>query len=85
MEVIFAPKALKDAEFWKRTNNIPIQERITTLLESILQTPFEGIGKPELLKHSMSGCLSRRITQEHRLVYEVRKNKIHVLSMKGHY
>ena len=85
MELIFAPKSLKDSDFWKKSGNSFIQERISKLLEAIVESPFEGIGKPELLKHNLSGCWSRRITQEHRLVYEVRGNEIHILSMKGHY
>ena len=83
MELIFSPKSLKDADFWKR--NAQVQERITNLLDAIMKAPFEGIGKPEPLKHNLSGCWSRRINQEHRLVYEIIGNEIHILSMKGHY
>ena len=67
----------------------PIDElfifKIRKLIESILETPFEGIAKPEPLKHKLSGAWSRRIDREHRLVYEVIENLITVLSMKGHY
>ncbi|MCF8359357.1 MAG: Txe/YoeB family addiction module toxin [Prolixibacteraceae bacterium] len=49
------------------------------------QTPFEGIGKPEPLKYDLTGCWSRRINQEHRIVYEVRDDKIFILSLKEHY
>jgi toxin YoeB len=66
---------------------IPINDikKIEKLVDAILETPFEGIGKPEPLKHNLSGCWSRRIDKEHRLVYEVTENLITVLSMKGHY
>ena len=85
MEVIFSPESLKDADYWKKSRNTKIQERITILLDAIVEMPFEGIGKPEPLKHGLSGCWSRRINQEHRLVYEIIGNEIHILSIKGHY
>lgn len=55
MEIILSPAALEDLQFWKQSENIIIQNRITRLLESIHETPFEGIGKPEALKHNWSG------------------------------
>ena len=85
MEIVFSPRSLKDSDYWKKTNNTRVQLRITQLLASILETPFEGIGKPELLRRNLSGYWSRRITQEHRLVYEVDENIIYILSMKDHY
>ena len=54
MEIIFQPKALEDLGFWKRSGKKQIQQKITALLESIKETPFEGIGKPEALKHNLS-------------------------------
>jgi toxin YoeB len=54
-------------------------------LENILETPFSGIGKPEALKHELSGKWSRRITQSDRLIYEIAGNKIYVFSLRGHY
>ncbi|HEY9196823.1 MAG TPA: Txe/YoeB family addiction module toxin [Mucilaginibacter sp.] len=65
------------------------RKKIVKLLEAIQENPFEGIGKPESLKYNLSGAWSRRITQEHRLVYEINEmNQIvvlDVLSLKGHY
>jgi toxin YoeB len=55
------------------------------LINSILQTPFDGIGKPEPLKHEMIGLWSRRITKEDRYIYEVKEELIIVHSLKGHY
>ncbi|MDZ4666097.1 MAG: Txe/YoeB family addiction module toxin [Bacteroidota bacterium] len=54
-------------------------------MDAIEQNHFDGIGKPEPLKHNLSGCWSRRINQEHRIVYEVTDNKILIHSLKGHY
>ncbi len=71
MEIIFSPDAQKDLDFWKKSGKTNIQNKITTLLKSILETPFSGIGKPEPLKHNYSGFWSRRINREHSLVYEV--------------
>ncbi|GIK56183.1 MAG: Txe/YoeB family addiction module toxin [Chloroflexi bacterium] len=55
------------------------------LIDNIQQTPFEGLGKPEPLKHELKGLWSRRIDQEHRLVYEVLEDKIRVLACRYHY
>ncbi len=85
MEIEYTLKAQNDLAYWKKINNIIILKRIRKLIESILETPFEGIGKPEPLKHQLAGAWSRRIDSEHRLVYEVEKEDITVLSMKGHY
>ncbi len=85
MEIVYQPKALEDLKFWKRSGNQPIQRKILTLLQSILETPFEGIGKPEPLKHNFSGMWSRRINHEHRLIYEIKNNEVHVYSLKDHY
>lgn len=85
MEIEYTYQAIEDLTFWKKTNNVLVLKKIRKLIESISQTPFEGIGKPEPLKYGLSGCWSRRINQEHRIVYEVRDNKIFILSLKEHY
>lgn len=85
MELIYEPQFLEDIAFWKKSGNQAVQKKITQLLKSISESPFEGIGKPEQLKHELSGSWSRRINQEHRLVYEIIDQKIHLLSCKGHY
>ena len=79
------PEAKADLDFWIKSGNNPVLKKITQLIESISAKPYEGIGKPEPLKHGLTGCWSRRITQEHRIVYEVHTYKIVVLSLKGHY
>jgi toxin YoeB len=85
MEIVYQPKAIEDLEYWKRSGQKQIQTRILVLLQSIKQTPFEGIGKPEPLKHNLSGMWSRRINNAHRLIYQVKDNEIHVFSLKDHY
>jgi len=85
MEIAFTAEAKIDLAYWKKTNNVKAQQRIADLLRSIQQDPFRGIGKPEALKHNLSGQWSRRIDKENRLIYEVAANKILVHSLKGHY
>ncbi|MDQ2864450.1 MAG: Txe/YoeB family addiction module toxin [Bacteroidota bacterium] len=85
MEIIFSPQSLEDLQFWKQSGNIKIQKRIHALLESIIKNPFEGIGKPEALKHNWTGYWSRRINQEHRIIYKMDEGKIIVAQMRSHY
>ncbi len=85
MEIVFTAKAMEDLDYWKKSGNKLVLQKIRSLLESTLETPFIGIGKPELLKFDLAGCWSRRINQEHRLVYEIDAERILVLSCKGHY
>ncbi|MEL6606646.1 MAG: Txe/YoeB family addiction module toxin [Bacteroidota bacterium] len=75
----------EDIAFFKKTRQVHILKKIRQLIESIQKTPFEGIGKPEPLKYALTGCWSRRITKEHRLVYEVSGSIIFILSVRGHY
>jgi toxin YoeB len=86
MEIIFLPLAEQDLAYWVKTGNKAVLKKIATLLEDILKHPFEGIGKPEALKHEMTGSWSRRITLEHRLVYEVINDEVvEIQSARGHY
>jgi len=85
MEIVFLPAAKDDLDFWVKTGNKSIIKKITQLIVAIEKNPFEGIGKPEPLRHNLAGVWSRRINSEHRLVYEVIKNKILIHSAKGHY
>ncbi|MBR6140666.1 MAG: Txe/YoeB family addiction module toxin [Bacteroidaceae bacterium] len=87
MEIKFMPKADEDLAYWKSTGNKRIMKRITKLLEDILQHPFTGVGKPEPLKGNLQGIWSRRITDEHRLLYSVSNGMIYVyvLSLRFHY
>ena len=87
MEIVFLPQADKDLEYWKRTGNKRIMKRISALLNDIVAHPFTGIGKPEPLKDNLQGLWSRRITDEHRLVYSVSNGMVYVyvLSLRFHY
>ena len=85
MEIDYTIQAKEDLAYWKKTNNIILLKKLRKLIEAVLENPYEGIGKPEPLKHNLSGCWSRRIDKEHRLVYEITENLITILSMKGHY
>jgi len=81
----FTDTALEDYNFWKKTNNLQIQNKIKSLLANIQQTPFTGIGQPEALRHELSGYYSRRINKEHRIVYTVDDSTIYVIQLRGHY
>jgi len=72
-------------QYWKKSGNKSLMGKITRLLEDIEKTPFEGIGKPEALKHDWTGYWSRRITSEHRLVYKVDNDVIYVAQLRYHY
>lgn len=87
MEIILAPAALEDLEYWKKINNAAILKRIELLLADIVAHPFTGIGKPERLKFDLAGKWSRRINSEHRIIYKVTSQGIEVLvlSMRFHY
>jgi toxin YoeB len=85
VEIDFLDKALEDIEYWKHSGNKRVQERITKLLESISKTPYSGIVKPEPLKYDLRGFWSRRITDEHRIVYTIIKDRIKVISLRFHY
>ena len=80
----FTPKALEDFIEWANENK-KIHSRIADLLKDIQRNPFSGIGKPESLKHDLKGFWSRRINDEHRLVYEVKDKEIIIHSCRFHY
>ena len=86
MEIAFLPRASEDLAYWKSTGNSRILKRIRALLADILEHPFSGIGKPEPLKGE-NGKWSRRITDEHRLVYSISDGRIYVFvfSLRFHY
>jgi toxin YoeB len=81
----FSGKAQKDIDFHKSSGNKAILKKMFVLLEELTEHPFEGTGKPELLKYDFAGYWSRRINREHRIVYEVTEETVFILSAKGHY
>jgi len=81
----FSEEAKEDIRQHKKSGNKSVINKITLLLEELALHPFTGTGKPEPLKHKLSGAWSRRINKEHRLVYEVTDDIVLILSVKGHY
>ena len=84
MRLVFAPQAWEDYLHWQATDRA-IVKRINRLVDDMLRDPFTGIGKPESLKYGISGGMSRRITDEHRLVYVVRGDDPILLQARFHY
>ncbi len=84
MKLVFDPHALEDLKHWIATDRRKAI-KILDLIENVVRSPFEGIGKPEPLKFDLAGCWSRRIDQEHRLVYKVEKDSLVVLACRFHY
>ncbi len=85
MEIEYTLRAQEDIAHWKKSGNVKIQKKISELLLSIQNSPTLGIGKPEVLKHDLSGLWSRRINREHRLIYQIKDSIIYVISLRGHY
>ena len=81
---VFHPEFRGDLEYWVRTDR-KTALRILALVEAVLREPDRGIGKPEPLKFHLQGCWSRRVTQEHRLVYLVRGDRVDFLQARYHY
>lgn len=87
MEIKLLEQAKIDLEYWKKTGDKAVMNKITALLKDISEHPYIGIGKPEPLKYELAGKWSRRITSEHRLIYSVHEDtiEVYVLSMRYHY
>jgi toxin YoeB len=85
MQITYTPKAKEHLDFWVKSGNKAVLKKIVQLTKSILETPYEGEGKPEQLKHELTGYWSRRITIEHRFVYTIVSDTLIVASLKGHY
>lgn len=81
---VFQPEFREDLRYWVETDR-KIALRAFSLIEAILRDPFVGIGKPEPLKHLGAGIWSRRLTEEHRLLYVVREDRIDFLQARYHY
>jgi toxin YoeB len=81
----FSQQAQNDIGFYKKTGNKVVLKKLLTLLTEISEHPYTGTGKPEALKYNFTGLWSRRINQEHRLVYEVLDDQVLIHSAKGHY
>ncbi len=84
MKLIFSELAWEDYLYWQKRDK-KILSRINALIKAIQRTPFEGVGKPEPLKHALSGYWSRRIDETHRIVYTVKGNAILIAQLRYHY
>lgn len=84
MKLIFSEQAWEDYLYWQKIDKKLLQ-RINELIKEITRTPYTGTGKPEPLKHALSGYWSRRITDEHRIVYKVADGSLLIAQMRYHY
>lgn len=84
MNIRFSSNAWTDYLYWQKTDK-KILKRVNTLIREIQRHPYEGIGKPEPLKHGLSGYWSRRINDEHRIVYKWDKETIKIAQLRFHY
>jgi len=84
VKLVFAEKAWQDYLYWQKTDK-KILKRVNALIKDISREPFEGIGKPEPLKHALSGYWSRRINDEHRIVYKVENDSLLIAQLRYHY
>lgn len=84
MKVVFSEHAWEDYLYWQRTDG-RLLARINALIRDIQRSPFGGIGKPEPLRHGLSGYWSRRINDEHRIVYKVEADSLLIAQLRYHY
>jgi toxin YoeB len=84
VRLLFSENAWQDYLYWQRTDQKTLK-RINFLIRDIQRMPYEGIGKPEPLKHGLAGYWSRRITDEHRLVYKVEDDAVLIAQLRYHY
>jgi toxin YoeB len=84
VKLIFAEQAWEDYLYWQKTDK-KLVNRINTLIKDIMRDPFDGIGKPEPLKHALSGYWSRRINDEHRIVYKFDGEALLIAQLRYHY
>jgi toxin YoeB len=84
LKLIFSENAWEDYLYWQNTDK-QILKRINELIKDIQKNKHKGIGKPEPLKHNLSGYWSRRINNEHRLIYKIEEDKIMIAQLRYHY
>jgi toxin YoeB len=84
MNLLFTPESWEDYLYWQK-NDKKLLRRINELIKDVRRSPFEGIGKPEPLRYQLQGCWSRRIDQEHRIVYEIDDDLIKIIACRFHY
>lgn len=84
MKLVFVDESWEDYLYWQK-NDKKLVKKINELIKDISRTPFSGIGKPEALKHKYKGFWSRRIDQEHRLIYQIKDDEIRIVKCRHHY
>ena len=84
MKYVFVDESWEDYVYWQETDK-KMARRINELLKEISRNPFSGTGKPEPLKYKYKGFWSRRINEEHRLIYQVRENEVLIVKCRFHY
>ena len=84
MKIIFSTHGWEDYLYWQSTDQ-KVLKRINSLIKETVRTPFQGTGKPEPLKHVLGGYWSRRITDEHRMVYKVEEESLLIAQLRYHY
>jgi toxin YoeB len=84
VKLVFSEQAWDDYLYWQKTDKKPL-ERINALVKDISRSPFAGIGKPEPLKNALSGYWSRRINDEHRIVYKIADGSVLIAQLRYHY
>jgi len=84
MKISWSKKAWENYQYWQQTD-LKKLSRINKLIKDAMRNPRDGSGKPEQLKNDLRGCWSRRIDQEHRLVYQILDEEIHIIACRYHY
>lgn len=84
MKIVFMDDAWDDYLYWQQQDKV-LLKKINGLIKEIRRTPYQGMGKPEALRENLSGFWSRRINQEHRLVYKVEADAVFILQCRYHY
>ena len=84
MKLVFADSAWDDYLYWQQQDRKMVQ-RINSLIQAAQRDPFRGMGKPEALRHALAGYWSRRITDEHRMVYRVAGDELQIAQLRYHY
>ncbi len=84
MRLVFAEQAWEDYLYWQKTDK-KLLERVNALIKDVTRSPFSGIGKPEPLKNALSGYWSRRINEEHRIVYKIVDGSVFIAQLRYHY
>lgn len=84
MKLIFSGNAWEDYQYWQKTDK-KMLKRVNVLIKDIQRNKYEGIGKPESLRHNLAGYWSRRINSEHRLIYKIEGDSIMIAQLRYHY